>query len=200
MMPGGASDIVEMAIMGLDTSVLAPMIILAFGSWHGWRVLGWPPVLALPAFLIAHLGVTVWMAVTMPSWFADLVVQALLIGISFVFWLPVLGRHRSLSDGGRTIYLFLAMPSMDLAGVFVVLHGDSGGGLAMIVAMLPVGVVAVLLTWRWMLAESAAADLDDLLTSGFPPFAPGKRVSGKGVAAHDRTANGRAAGSAQAHH
>jgi hypothetical protein len=54
------------------------------------------------------------------------------------------------------IYLFASMPAMDLAGVFVVLHGDSAGGLAMIVAMLPVGVAALVTTWHWVLTEQPA--------------------------------------------
>jgi hypothetical protein len=48
------------------------------------------------------------------------------------------------------------MPAMDLAGVFVVLHGDAAGGLAMIVAMLPVGCAAVATTWHWLVTEQPA--------------------------------------------
>jgi hypothetical protein len=200
MMPGTSSDAAEMAVMGLDTSVLAPAIILLSRSWRGWRVLAWPATLALPAFVIAHAAVTVWMTVTMPPWSADLAFQALLIAISFVFWLPVIGRSRRLSDGGQMVYLFLAMPAMDLAGVFVVLHGDATGGLAMIVAMLPVGGAAVLLTWRWMLAEAVAAEVVELERPTRLRAGPrGTRVSGKGLAAHGRTASSRAADRAQAH-
>jgi cytochrome c oxidase assembly factor CtaG len=45
------------------------------------------------------------------------------------------------------------MPSLDLAGVVIVLRGDAAGGLAMIVGMLPVGVAAVALCWRWIIHE-----------------------------------------------
>jgi hypothetical protein len=123
-----------------------------------------------------------------------------LIAISLVFWLPVIGRSRRLSDAGQTVYLFLAMPAMDLAGVFVVLHGDATGGLAMIVAMLPVGGAAVLLTWRWMLAEAVAAEVVELERPTRLRAVPrGTRVSGEGLAAHGRTAGGRAASRARAH-
>ncbi len=156
MMPGSTADVAEMALMGLETSVVAPLIVLLLRSWPGWRVLTWPAVVALPVFLVGHAAITAWMAVVMPPVLPDVGVHAALVALSLVFWLPVLGRDRRLSDAGRSVYLFLAMPTMDLAGVFVVLHGDSPGGLAMIVAMLPVGLVAVLLTWRWIAAETVA--------------------------------------------
>ncbi|HEX3707844.1 MAG TPA: hypothetical protein VHV76_14555 [Mycobacteriales bacterium] len=189
-----------MAVMGLDTSVIAPAIILLSRSWGLWRLLAWPAAIALPVFLVGHAALTIWMTLSMPMLPADLGFQVALITVSLIFWLPVLGRHRALSFAGRGIYLFLAMPTMDLAGVFVVLHGDSAGGLAMIVAMLPVGVTALLLTWQWMLEESAMADAADLRAVRFPPSAVGTRVSGKAVAAHGRTSNDRAAGGARAHH
>lgn len=150
----GPSDTVEMAVMGLDTSLVAPALILACRDWRGWRFLTLPAVVALPAFLVVHAGLTAWMAVSMPTRVPDLGFHAGLVLCSLVFWLPVLGSHRRLSEAGRSLYLFLAMPAMDLAGVFVVLHGDSAGGLAMIVAMLPVGLAAVAMTWRWLLAEA----------------------------------------------
>jgi hypothetical protein len=144
-----------MALMGLDTSAIAPLIVLATRSWSGWRRLALPAVIALPLFLVFHAAITVAMALTMPAAVADVAIQMGLILISVCFWLPVLGPVHRLSGAGRMAYLFLAMPTMDLAAVFVVLHGDAVGGLAMIVAMLPVGLVAVALAWQWMLAESA---------------------------------------------
>lgn len=169
MVPGGPLDVLEMSVMGLDTSVVAPLILLATRSWRAWRTLTWPAAIALPAFLVVHALLTVWMALSMPTLPVDLAVQAALVTISLVFWAPVLARESRMSDAGRTLYLFLAMPSMDLAGVFVVLHGDSPGGLAMIVAMLPVGVVAVVRTWRWMVAEGMVAEAAVGLTAGATP-------------------------------
>jgi hypothetical protein len=156
MMPGGRLDIVEMALMGLDTSLIAPAIVLLSRSWPGWKALTWPPVVALPLALVAHAAVTIWMALAMPTVMVEVGVHLALLALSFVFWLPLLRPGTRLSDAGRSLYLFLAMPSMDLAGVFVVLNGDSRGGLAMIVAMLPIGVMAVASTWRWITLEEAA--------------------------------------------
>ncbi|MGN6474642.1 MAG: hypothetical protein ACTHK4_13475 [Mycobacteriales bacterium] len=157
-MPGSHLDMVEMALMGLDTSLVAPAVLYASRSWPGWTALTLPAVVALPVFLVVHAALTVWMTLSMPTLAGDIGFQAALIVVSFVFWLPVLAPERRLSDAGRSVYLFLAMPTMDLAGVFVVLHGDSPGGLAMIVAMLPVGLVAVFLTWRWISNESEICD------------------------------------------
>jgi cytochrome c oxidase assembly factor CtaG len=85
---------------------------------------------------------------------ADLVV--LLLG-ALVFWAPVLGRRRRLSDPARVLYLFTAMPLLDLAGVWMVARGDSAGGLAMIVGMLPMAGYTVALTWRWVTTEERDA-------------------------------------------
>lgn len=188
-MPGSATDVVEMAVMGLDTSIVAPVLILISRTWRGWRLFAWPAPFALCAFVTAHAALTVWMAVTMPALAADLVLHLALVFVSFVFWLPVIGPHRPLADAGRCVYLFLAMPAMDLAGVYVVLHGDSAGGLSMIVAMLPVGITAVVLTWRWLLAEEL--NVDDGRSPA--PDAP----SGRGSLAHTdcRTSRGAAVSS-----
>jgi hypothetical protein len=156
MMAGSPADVTEMALMGLETSLVAPAILLLSRSWPGWQILTWPAAVAMPAFLVAHLAITVWMSMSASTVVTELVIQVALIAVSLVFWLPVVARDSRLTEAGRMVYLFLAMPAMDLAGVFVVLNGDSRGGLAMIVAMLPVGVVAVASTWRWIAAEEAA--------------------------------------------
>ena len=77
------------------------------------------------------------------------------------FWTPVFGVHRRLSDGARTLYLYLAMPMLDLAGVLMVAAGDAAGGLAMIVGMLPMAATTVALTWRWITAEDRRVARDD---------------------------------------
>jgi hypothetical protein len=156
MTPGSGSDIQEMTLMGLDTSLIAPAIYLLTRRWVAWDRIALPAVLALPAFLTVHTVATIWMALHMPTWSVDWLYQLLLTSASMLFWLPVLGERHRLSPGGRMIYLFASMPAMDLAGVFVVLHGDSAGGLAMIVAMLPVGVAALVTTWHWVLTEQPA--------------------------------------------
>jgi len=90
---------------------------------------------------------------------------AVLLGCAAVFWHPVVGSTGRLDAIGRSVYLFLAAPSLDLAAVVVVAQGDSAGGLAMIVAMLPIGLAAVAYMWRWLVTEEAAAralDAEDI--------------------------------------
>jgi hypothetical protein len=73
-----------------------------------------------------------------------------------LFRLPVLGRRRPLPDPLRIVYLFVALPMLDLAGVYDVLAGDQAGGLAMIASMLPAALIAVGVAWRWLVAEDRA--------------------------------------------
>ncbi|HEU5033479.1 MAG TPA: hypothetical protein VFT62_01845 [Mycobacteriales bacterium] len=150
--------VAHMAEMGLETSVLAPVIVLL-----ARRVrlpldrLAVPAAAALPLFLGVHSAVTMTMPFREPPFWQHLGLHALLLAAGVIFWLPVLGGRRRLSEPGRMVYLYLAMPTMDLSGVYVVLRGDAAGGLAMIVAMLPVGLTAVAITWRWIVAEERAA-------------------------------------------
>ncbi|MEU0218810.1 hypothetical protein ABZ281_28585 [Streptomyces sp. NPDC006265] len=75
-----------------------------------------------------------------------------------LFWIPVLARTRHrLGDVGRCLYLFLAAPLLDLPAVGVIAAGHSAGGLTMIVAMLPIGVLAAALTWEWVNREERLA-------------------------------------------
>lgn len=148
--------IAHMAEMGLETSVVAPLLVLAARRAHiPLDRVALPAAVALPLFLLAHSAITMTMPFHEPSAPAHLGLHAALLAAAVLFWLPVLGTRRRLSDPARMVYLYLAMPMMDLAGVYVVLRGDAAGGLAMIAAMLPVGLAAVAVTWRWMLAEEA---------------------------------------------
>jgi hypothetical protein len=145
-----ANMIAPMALMGLLTSVVAPLIVVVTRRRWQWRWLTFPAAATLPTFVLAHAGITLGLTLAMPG--RDIVVflHACLLVAAISFWLPVLGPCSRLSRSGRCVYLFLAAPALDLAGVVVVASGDSGGGLAMIVAMLPIGLTAVILTWRWL--------------------------------------------------
>lgn len=158
--------VTHMVEMGAVVSVVAPALVL------GGRRLGvpldrvsLPALVALPLFLAVHSVITMTMPFHEWSLPARLALHVVLLVSAILFWLPVLGQRHRLSDPARMVYLYLAMPVMDLAGVYVVLRGDAAGGLAMIVAMLPVGLAAVAVTWRWMLAEEAQ------LRSGMPTSA-----------------------------
>jgi cytochrome c oxidase assembly factor CtaG len=147
----------QMAGMGLMTSLLAPAIVLGTRTRYRWSALSWPAPAPLVAFVILHGAVTLGMD-SLPAGAAiSLLVHCVLLLGAFAFWLPVLGGPHRLDPGGRAVYLFLGAPSLDLAGVFLVARGDSIGGLAMIVAMFPIGLAAVWLAWRWIRDEELAA-------------------------------------------
>lgn len=155
------AGLVPMATSGAVTSVLAPALILLtprIGLPWNWDRLALPAPAALPLFAVGHAAIMITMATRQVPAPLAMVAHALLLLGAIVFWLPVLGRRCRLSDPGRTAYLLLAVPTLDLAAVWIIATGDSTGGLAMIVAMLPIGVAAVVITWRWMVREERLAD------------------------------------------
>lgn len=150
-----AEHLVHMAGMGLIVAVLAPACLhVALALAPGLDRFTPHPVAALGGFVVLHATVTMGSAVD-PA-LAGPGVIVLLAG-AMVFWAPVLGRHRRLPPGGRVVYLYTAMPLLDLAGIGLVATGDIAGGIAMIVGMLPMAGYTVALTWRWVCAEERAA-------------------------------------------
>lgn len=152
----GRADLLPMAGMGLITAVLAPSLLLLTRHHRVWRPLSYPASIALPFFVLLHGTITIGSDLVMPDTAERIGLAVLLLTGAIVFWLPVLGTARRLDDFGRCVYLYLGAPSLDLAGVIIVARGDSGGGLAMIVAMLPIGLAAVILTWRALHTEETA--------------------------------------------
>src|SRR4051812_41260036 len=149
-------ELVHMAGMGLLTSVVAPALILLGRRARRLPSITWPAGLILAVFVLFHAAVMLWMEAWEPPRPAHLLLDALLLAGAVAFWLPVLGPAPGrLDDLGRCMYLFLATMSLDLPAVILVARGDAAGGLAMIVAMLPIGLAAVGLTWRVLQAEEA---------------------------------------------
>jgi hypothetical protein len=150
--------IVHMGMMGLLVAVFAPALLVlisrALPQLDRWTV---PATVALPGFVILHAAVTVYTSRGPVPPLLDLATHfALLVG-AMLFWAPVLGIRRRLPDPGRMLYLYLALPLLDLAGVWLVAVGDRPGGLSMIVGMLPMGVAAVVITWSWISREERRA-------------------------------------------
>lgn len=140
----------HMAAMGALIAVVAPAVVLSTRRRLRWERVPAPPVLVLPVFVALHAAVTV----AGHHWHhagGVLAVHAVLFAGAVWFWLPVLvgGRPGAL----RSVYLFLAAPSLDLVAVYLVIAGDSAGGIAMIVSMLPMGLAAVGVTWQWITSE-----------------------------------------------
>lgn len=149
------SHIVPMAGMGLLVSVLAPLTLLVLRALPGLEPPRLPAAVVLPGFVVLH-GVLTVTGDRLPGRTAVLAPLVLLAG-AVLFWAPVLGT-RSLGDAGRVVYLFAAMPALDLPGVWLVARGDGPGGIAMILAMSPLGLTALALTWRWVRDEERRAD------------------------------------------
>ncbi|MFD2420692.1 hypothetical protein [Amycolatopsis pigmentata] len=150
-------EMVHMGAMGLLTSVVAPGIVMAGRRFVPWRRVPAQPVLVLPLFLALHAAITIAMGVAEFAVPADLALHGLLLVAAMWFWLPVLQPRPGAPDAARTVYLFLAGPSLDLAAVYLIIRGNEPGGLAMIVGMLPLGIAAVAVTWRWMAREDRLA-------------------------------------------
>ena len=152
-----ASELVHMAGMGLLTSVVAPAAVLLGRDRPALQRLAAPPWVTLPGFVVLHALVLTAMAKREPAPPVHVTLDTILLAGAVAFWLPVLGLPwRRLDDVGRCVYLFLAAPSLDLPAVVLVARGNSVGGLAMIVAMLPIGLAAVALMWRVLTEEEAA--------------------------------------------
>jgi cytochrome c oxidase assembly factor CtaG len=125
--------------------------------------LGWPvaPLLAWLAFVAGHWAVLVAVgSVHHLSGLADLGLHAALLAVGVVFWLPVLGHGqvmRRLRGPAASLYLFLAMPAVDLTVVWLVAQGETSAVGVMLAAMAPLGVAAVAVSWSWIVAEERAA-------------------------------------------
>lgn len=149
-------QIVHMAAMGALTSLVAPAILLASRGLALWRKVPAPPALILPGFVLLHGAVTVAPELWLLPSLVDGLLHVVLLAGAVVFWLPIVGP-RSAGAAARSVYLFLAGPSLDLAAVYLIIRGNEPGGLAMIVAMLPIGLAAVAVTWRWIAEEERHA-------------------------------------------
>jgi putative membrane protein len=82
--------------------------------------------------------------------------HAWLSGAAVLFWSCALGGvplPHPLSAPQRAVYLFTAAAAGDLAAVELMAAGQAGAGAAMLAGMLPLGFAAVVVTWRWAVAE-----------------------------------------------
>jgi ubiquinol-cytochrome c reductase cytochrome c subunit len=88
---------------------------------------------------------------------AHVLLQAALLAAAVAFWLPVLDG--SFGGAARTLYLFLALPAVDLIALWFLASGRPEAGVAMLVGMLPLGVAAVVAAWVWVTDEERRAVL-----------------------------------------
>lgn len=153
---GMGSAAAGMILSGFTVAVLVPATILATRSRALWRAVSVPAAVALPAFLLLHAFV-VFAEVVHPSPSWRFLLESGLVAAAFSFWLPVVGDRHRLSDPGRCVYLFLAAPLLDLPALGMISMGHTVAGLGMIVSMLPIGLAAFAVAWRWVTTEEALA-------------------------------------------
>jgi cytochrome c oxidase assembly factor CtaG len=118
------------------------------------------PLVAWAAFVAAH-----WTALLVAghhglTGLAHLGLHAMLLVAGVLFWLPVLGHGQvmpRLRGPAASLYLFLAMPAADLTAVWLMARGYTGAVGVMLVAMLPLGIAAVAVSWSWILREERLA-------------------------------------------
>lgn len=158
-------EAVHMLLMGLLVSVAPPAVILATRRYYHWRPLSAPAWIALPAFVVMHGAIMLTMDRIESRPLLSYPIHTVLFLGAVMFWLPVLGHVRRLTDAGRCVYLFIAAPTLDLAGVVMVAQGNAIGGLAMIVGMLPIGLITVWLTWRWVVDDERSVRASEVLAA-----------------------------------
>ncbi|MFF9408090.1 hypothetical protein ACF1B0_21575 [Streptomyces anandii] len=149
-------ETVVMALSGLLVAAGVPFLIHRTRAWSGWRRLSLPAAVALPLFVVLHAAVVLTEPLV-ESGAVRLAVEAVLLYAAALYWLPVLGTRHRLSDPARSVYLYLSMPLLDLPAVVMVARGHTAGGLAMVAAMLPIGLAALHITWRWVTQEESLA-------------------------------------------
>jgi hypothetical protein len=64
---------------------------------------------------------------------------------------------RDVDPSAWFLYLFAAMPPMDLIASWYLSTGDGDLGVVMIAASLPIGAASLVAAWRWMLEEESRA-------------------------------------------
>jgi hypothetical protein len=168
--PQVSAHILGWVLTGAVTAVVAPGLLLLTRGRLPWHRMAVPAAVSAPGFVVLHAGITAAL-VLRPSLEVWLLLHALLLAGSIVYWLPILGDARRLSGAGRCLYLFLSSPLLDFAALGVIVLGDPSGGLAMIVAMLPINAAAVGATWQWIVGEERVArEADDPRLGPGPPW------------------------------
>ena len=136
-------------------TVLAPALVLLLrGSLSSVRPLVVWPLFVGTLWALNVPGVLDWIMMRpLAHAAADLIV----LGVSVLFWVPVLARRRRLRGLGAGAYLITAGMASDLIGAWYMAMGETGAGVAMVAGMVPLGVAAVVLTWSGLVQEERRA-------------------------------------------
>jgi cytochrome c oxidase assembly factor CtaG len=137
------------------TSLLAPALALVLrGSIPRLR-----PLVAWALFVgtlwaINVPGVLDWVAMRPLAHVAAVLV---VLGAAMLFWAPLLQRVSPLRGLGAGAYLITAGMATDLIGAWYMVMGETVAGVVMVVGMLPLGVAAIVFTWRGLVDEERRA-------------------------------------------
>ncbi|MEV7687902.1 hypothetical protein [Streptomyces bungoensis] len=155
--PSPLSAVVAMAWSGLCVAAVVPAAVRLLRDRPLWRRISLPAAVTLPLLVLTHAWTVLGDHLGLRPPGGALVTEPALLAAAVLFWLPPLARTRHrLGDPGRCLYLFLAMPLLDLPAVGVIASGHNAEGLAMIVGMLPLGLLAAAVTWSWVNREERA--------------------------------------------
>lgn len=171
---------VRLGAMGLLISFVVPMIMLGSRRRVGWDRAAVPAAVAAPVLVGTHALYTALVIVQPPA-LITLAVDVALLGAAVLFWLPVIGMRRRCTGPGLFVYLFLTLPFLDVAAVYLVSRGHVGGGLAMLVGMLPLALAAIGVVLRWLLNEERQAQRDE----EFADLRPAPATDRQGAPARD---------------
>jgi ubiquinol-cytochrome c reductase cytochrome c subunit len=141
----------HMAANALFVSIAAPL--LAVGLARPRRRMAVVPAAAcLVAVQWTIHATPVLAAVRGDAWW-QLLEHTAVIATSLAFWWAVLAVEAPVA----ALVLLAVMPLNDAVSVWLMATGHTAAGAAMVAGMMPLAFVAVLLLWRWMVAEERAA-------------------------------------------
>jgi cytochrome c oxidase assembly factor CtaG len=158
-------------LTGSVSSVIAPAILLTARHLRRLRLFdrfALPVRVIGPVFVAIHAAVTISLLDHLAPWLWALVHLVLLVG-AIEYWLPVLGSKRRVTGLSRWLYFVFTSPLLDWAALAIVLLGHPAGGIAMILAMLPVNLTALWLLWQWMQQEEGAEVTELSYPHAVPP-------------------------------
>lgn len=126
------------------------------------------PAVAWVAFvgcqLAFHIGPLLWLSLRV-GWVHELE-HLLFLAAALAFWSVALAAEpvpRRLPGLSRAAFVFGAMPVSDGAAAYLIAVGHPLAGVAMVAAMMPLGLAALTIAWRAMLDEERRSTLAEAL-------------------------------------
>ena len=145
------SLVAHMAANALFVSIAAPLVAVGLGRPQR-RVPVLPAAVCLVLVQWTVHATPVLAAVRGDAWW-QLLEHTAVIASSLAFWWAVLALEAPVA----ALVLLAVMPLNDAVSAWLMATGHAAAGAAMAAGMMPLAFVAVVLLWRWMVAEERAA-------------------------------------------